>query len=278
VCGSMGLQCFAFGPSSQNAISGPPGLRGFWSRRYIHIHNLVEICIPFRFLVATLSGRFPLHNCLIISTTSSNTHIHTHTSTMKTVILASLLASACAFAPAQQKAASTTALNLDVSKAIGVQAPLGYFDPLNMMGDAKTVDEEHFNRLRYVELKHGRIAMLGVVGFLTTYAGVRFPGAQDMPSGWAALSAIPGMVWAQMLFTIAMMEMANRDSTGKGEFAGDFRNGALDFGWDKLDDATKTRKRAIELNQGRAAQMGLLGLMVHDAMGNVADILPLGPH
>jgi hypothetical protein len=194
---------------------------------------------------------------------------------MKTVILASLLASACAFAPAQQRAASTTALNLDVSKAIGVQAPLGYFDPLNMMGDPTSVDADEFERLRYMELKHGRVAMLGVVGYLTTYAGVRFPGAEDIPAGWAALSATPGMVWAQMLGTIAMMEMANRDSTGLGEFPGDFRNGALDFGWSNFDEATKTRKRSIELNQGRAAQMGLLGLMVHDAMGNVATILPL---
>jgi hypothetical protein len=33
-------------------------------------------------------------------------------------------------------------------------------------------------------------------------------------------------------------------------------------------------KRAVELNQGRAAQMGLLGLMVHDKLGNVEDFFP----
>ena len=31
----------------------------------------------------------------------------------------------------------------------------------------------------------------------------------------------------------------------------------------------------IELNQGRAAQMGILGLMVHEKLGNVDAILPL---
>ena len=36
------------------------------------------------------------------------------------------------------------------------------------------------------------------------------------------------------------------------------------------------RKRAIELNNGRAAQMGILGLMVHEKMGDIGDILPLG--
>ena len=47
------------------------------------------------------------------------------------------------------------------------------------------------------------------------------------------------------------------------EFKGDFQNGFIDFGWDKLSDDSKMRKRAIELNNGRAAQMGIIGLMVH---------------
>ncbi len=70
------------------------------------------------------------------------------------------------------------------------------------------------------------------------------------------------------------MEMANRDQTGKSDFAGDFRNGYLDFGWDSQTAEWKAKKRTLELNQGRAAQMGVLGLMVHDALGNVATILP----
>ena len=64
-----------------------------------------------------------------------------------------------------------------------------------------------------------------------------------------------------------------KDITG-GEFVGDFRNGALDFGWDSFDEETKLSKRAIELNQGRAAQMGMLALMVHDKLGNLDAIAP----
>jgi hypothetical protein len=63
--------------------------------------------------------------------------------------------------------------------------------------------------------------------------------------------------------------MKSIEGTGN-EFVGDFRNGFIDFGWDTLDADTKLKKRAIELNNGRAAQFGILGLMVHE------KIIPLG--
>merc|ERR1712003_150125 len=61
-----------------------------------------------------------------------------------------------------------------------------------------------------------------------------------------------------------MKDSAN--GAAPGDFVGDFRNGALDFGWDNFDEDAKLSKRAIELNNGRAAQMGLLGLMVHEKL------------
>ena len=161
-------------------------------------------------------------------------------------VFATLLASASAFAPASQKA-SSVALSA-FADDFGAVAPLGYFDPLGLTKDG---NKANFERLRYVELKHGRVAMLAVVGYLTTLAGVRFPGAEDIPCGFAALTSIPNMVVVQMAFTIGVMEAVNRDAFGLSEFPGDFRNGALDFGWDKLDDATKKRKRTIELNNGK---------------------------
>ena len=204
---------------------------------------------------------------------------------MKLALLAALAGSAAAFAPAPVKS-SSTALSADFSKEIGAQIPLGFWDPLGLVDG---VEQDEFDRLRWVELKHGRVAMLAVVGYLVTYAGVRFPGAEDIPSGFAALDNLPGMVWAQMIATWSMMEAANQDQfkgpwgtnqnalgDSPAEFKGDFRNGALDFGWDKLSDDAKRRKRAIELNQGRAAQMGILGLMVHEKLGNVGNLLP--PH
>jgi hypothetical protein len=161
---------------------------------------------------------------------------------------------------------------------LGAQPPLGFFDPLGLVSKG---DQEKFDRLRYVEIKHGRIAMLGVVGYLVAEAGIRLPGLisfdgtkfSDIPNGFDALSAVPQAGVAQVFAFIGFLEVAvMKDVTGQNEFVGDFRNGYIDYGWDKLDAGTQLKKRAIELNQGRAAQMGMLALMVHEKLG--VSILP----
>mmetsp|Transcript_37503 Transcript_37503/g.107760 ORF Transcript_37503/g.107760 Transcript_37503/m.107760 type:complete len:201 (-) Transcript_37503:32-634(-) len=190
---------------------------------------------------------------------------------MKTAaILASLIATATAFVPSKE-ASSSTALKA-FEDELGAQPPLGFFDPLGLVSDG---NEEKFNRLRYVELKHGRISMLAVVGYLVAEAGIRLPGNidysglafADVPNGFAALNTISGAGVCQILAFIGFLELGiMKDITG-GEFVGDFRNGAFDLGWDTFDEETKLKKRAIELNQGRAAMMGILALMVHDQLG-----------
>mmetsp|Transcript_18393 Transcript_18393/g.38914 ORF Transcript_18393/g.38914 Transcript_18393/m.38914 type:complete len:80 (+) Transcript_18393:3-242(+) len=59
-----------------------------------------------------------------------------------------------------------------------------------------------------------------------------------------------------------------KDVEGTVEFPGDFRNGFIDFGWDNFTEEEKLAKRGIELNNGRAAQMGILALMVHEMLDN----------
>jgi hypothetical protein len=79
------------------------------------------------------------------------------------VVAAALVASASAFAPAATNTnIRSSAINgVDVSKEIGVQAPLGAFDPLGILGpDLTNVDAEKFDRWRWAELKHGRVAMV----------------------------------------------------------------------------------------------------------------------
>ena len=198
---------------------------------------------------------------------------------MKTAILASLIASAAAFAPASQQARTSSAVSSAFENELGAQDPIGFIDPLGLVEDG---DQAKFDRLRYVEIKHGRIAMLAVAGYLVTEAGVRLPGAinlsgtsfADIPCGFDAIDAIGTIGIAQIIVFIGFLEAAiMKDITG-GEFPGDFRNGYIDFGWDSFDEETKFRKRAIELNNGRAAQFGILGLMVHEQLG--VSLLPAG--
>mmetsp|Transcript_20849 Transcript_20849/g.38976 ORF Transcript_20849/g.38976 Transcript_20849/m.38976 type:complete len:205 (-) Transcript_20849:75-689(-) len=199
---------------------------------------------------------------------------------MKTAILASLVASAAAFAPTQQNSASTSALQAKpFENELGAMTPLGLFDPLGLIADGSV---EKFNTLREYELKHGRICMLAVTGYLTTAAGIRFPGAESIPDGLKSFPALletkDGQnVLLQMLAFFTVAEIVNRDASwidNEPEFPGDYRNGALDFGWDNFDEKTKLKKRTIELNNGRAAMMGIWGLVTHEMLG--VSILPGG--
>jgi len=197
---------------------------------------------------------------------------------MKLAITASLIAGAAAFAPASQKA-SSTALNMAFENELGAQPPLGFFDPLGLVADG---DQAKFDRLRGVEIKHGRICQLAVVGYLTTYYGVRLPGAisldgtqfSDIPSGWDGSFAVPVAGALQVLAFCGVLELAGWKQD-EGSFPGDFSASGFPVGF--LGDPSEEEKlelRAKELNQGRAAMMGILGLMVHDKLGNVDTLLP----
>lgn len=190
----------------------------------------------------------------------------------QSLALASLLSVGSAFVHLGASPVSKTALAA-FEDEIGVTAPLGFFDPLGLVTDA---DQDRFNRLRYVELKHGRISMLAVLGHIVTASGTRLPGDidlsgtsfADVPAGLAAFSKIPTAGLIQIVAFIGFLELGvMKDITG-GEFVGDFRNDFIDFGWDVFSPEEQERKRNIELNQGRAAMMGILALMVHEQLNN----------
>jgi len=208
----------------------------------------------------------------------------------RTLLVALALGAASAFmgAPVAHRAASAGKVSMMAKigltpppgaklydDALGAQKPLGYFDPLGLLTNA---DQERFDRLRTVELKHGRISMLAVLGHLVTGAGIRLPGYlsnsadlqfSDVSAGLKVFETLPTAGLAQIIAFVGFLEIkVMRDVTGLAEFPGDYRNGIDPFNWDKFDDATKLKKRAIELNNGRAAQMGILALMVHEVIDN----------
>ena len=166
-----------------------------------------------------------------------------------------------AFAPAS-RVATSSALRMGFEDALGAQAPLGFWDPLGLLKDA---DEDRFERLRTVETKHGRISMLAILGHLVTTAGVRLPGDiayglpfASMKTGLAAFDTIPAAGLVQIFLFIGAIEI------GFASIKSDLEA----YCEENYPDITVERRKAVELNNGRAAQMGILALMVHEKLDN----------
>eukprot|EP00640_Fibrocapsa_japonica_P006997 CAMPEP_0113933938 /NCGR_PEP_ID=MMETSP1339-20121228/1294_1 /TAXON_ID=94617 /ORGANISM="Fibrocapsa japonica" /LENGTH=162 /DNA_ID=CAMNT_0000935513 /DNA_START=96 /DNA_END=581 /DNA_ORIENTATION=+ /assembly_acc=CAM_ASM_000762 len=158
----------------------------------------------------------------------------------KVVALSAVAGMASAFVPAMPVASvakSSSALKMSFETELGAQPPLGFFDPLGLLTDA---DEERFNRLRYVEIKHGRISMLAILGHLVTTAGVRLPGYlstsenikfEDVPNGLAALGKVPALGLAQIFAFVGALELGVMIQR-EGSFPGDMTNPAPPAAWD----------------------------------------------
>jgi len=181
--------------------------------------------------------------------------------------LLGLVASALAFRPVAKVQSSSLNLKMGFEKEIGAQPPLGFFDPLGLLKDA---DQARFDRLRYVEVKHGRIAMLAVLGHIVTTKGDRFPGeiAYGVPfssikSGLQAFADIPAAGILQLVLFIGLLELGF--STVQEDIEAACKKEMDKRGW---NEAKQRSKAAIELNNGRAAQMGILALMVHEKLDN----------
>ena len=181
----------------------------------------------------------------------------------RTIVILASIVGASAFAPAARMARGSI-LKMSFESEIGAQAPLGFWDPLGFLNNA---DQAKFDRLREVETKHGRIAQLAILGHIVTTAGYRIPESitpgtdfTKIPAGLAALSALPADAIFGTLLTVALIEggfAARKDDIEAAQIKAS--------GWDQ---ETLDRKLAIELNNGRAAQMGILGLMVHEKLDN----------
>jgi len=159
---------------------------------------------------------------------------------------------------------------------LGVQAPVGFFDPLDLSADGNL---EEFRRRREVEIKHGRISMLATMGYITPEVTGKIPGYLDpthgltfeeIPNGLKAIGVVPIGGWLQIIAYMAFVEASGKNS--RGGAPGDFGSGAPgDFGWKPPllatdDPATKTRRLNAELANGRLAMMAIIGMFFQDGL------------
>lgn len=188
-----------------------------------------------------------------------------------------LVAAPMAFVPLAAPAvapASRASVRMGFETELGATGPLGLWDPL---GFTVGMSDEKFKRWRAVEVKHGRIAMAATTGYIAQSC-FRFPGYlspsselkfADIPNGIKGLAAVPPLGLAQILLFIGLMEIVTwRFYEGPwpgtppadklpGDVAGEF--------WVRYTDpAEKATKLNIEINNGRAAMLGSLGMLMHD--------------
>ncbi|CAJ1384893.1 unnamed protein product [Effrenium voratum] len=151
---------------------------------------------------------------------------------------------------------------------LGVQAPVGFWDPAGFAADGST---ENFARRRQTELKHGRISMLATMGYITPEITGKLPGYlspsaglkfADVPNGLAAISKVPAAGWGQILAYMAFCEVSQDQSAGTPAAAGDFGFKVLTAS----DPEAKKTKLAAELANGRLAMMAIIGMFFQDGL------------
>merc|ERR1719325_329030 len=153
---------------------------------------------------------------------------------------------------------------------LGVQAPVGFWDPVGFTADGNVED---FNRRRTTEIKHGRVSMLATMGYITPEITGKFPGFlspsenlkfADIPNGLAAISKVPFTGWVQMIAYAGFTEV-------KADYDADVKNTPGDMGWKPPllatdDPETKARRLNAELANGRLAMMAIIGMFFQDGL------------
>lgn len=150
-----------------------------------------------------------------------------------------------------------------ISEEIGLSPTLNYefFDPLAL------ANEETFAIYREAELKHGRIAMLAVLGNVIPdmYREQIVPhmnlsnsyklSFQDVPCGIKALAKVPFFGWFQIFVLIGFLETVIFVQRDVKDMPGDYGVGYFGL----RDKAKNERSLRSELENGRLAMIAFVG-------------------
>jgi hypothetical protein len=218
---------------------------------------------------------------------------------MKLSILATLLTSAAAFAPSKVAQTSTA---LDAGDLLSVKQSVPCFGATPLGGEPVFIGKNYWDKLtmeygsedtgtflRAAELKHGRSAMLAVLGFafhklgltldnispheyLSVTQNVKFADLAAM-SPLEAVKNIPAEGMGQIFMAIAIVEIYEMTHRN-GKFAFDetvapgLQPGGLtgDLGWNPLNVRVTDRRRLSELQNGRAAMFAISAWVAAEAI------------
>jgi len=157
------------------------------------------------------------------------------------------------------------------SDLAGVSAPLGFFDPL---GFSKK-DEATLYKYREAELKHGRVAMLAVLGWLTQERFHPLYDGKLSGNPLKAFSEVPPLGFVQIIAFIGLLEYTFAAAAkGKGYIPGDFYGIS-----DRLPDADNEAWvgfQTRELNNGRLAMFAIMGEIAHAAITGKGALEQMG--
>merc|ERR1712187_94455 len=157
---------------------------------------------------------------------------------------------------------------------IGVQAPVGYWDPMGLSSDG---DVATFTRRRVTEIKHGRVSMWAAMGYITPeyfrWPGYLSPSAglkfADVPNGLGALSKVPFLGWAQILVFCGMVDFGLYRADPSRD-PGDYENGGIlgvpNASGPMSDAEGRKRKLNAELANGRLAMVAITGMLFQDGV------------
>merc|ERR1712061_75895 len=155
---------------------------------------------------------------------------------------------------------------------LGVQAPVGFWDPV---GYTKDGDVDLFKRRREVELKHGRVAMFATLGYITVeyyhFPGFLSPGQQirfeDVPNGLQAISKVPALGWLQIVLFCGLVDFGLYRADPSRD-PGDYENagilGVPNASGPMSDAEGRKKKLNAELANCRLAMVAIMGMMFQD--------------